>query len=426
MDCIRIRGGRPLRGRVEIDGAKNAALPLMAASLLTDQPVTLARYPELGDTRSMLALLRRLGAEAPPPGPCAGSIGLVTRAVASTTADYDLVRRMRASVLVLGPLLARSGRAEISLPGGCAIGTRPIDLHLGALAELGAVIDLEGGYVRARAPREGLRGARIRFAQVSVGATENALMAAVLARGETCIENAAREPEVADLAQCLTAMGARIEGGGTGTLRVQGDTVFRPASHRILGDRIEAGSYAAAALITGGRLELAGAPADAMAATLDVLRSVGARTELPPDAVIVDGSRALAATEVETGVYPAFPTDMQAQLMAVLCLARGRSRIVETIFENRFMHVAELVRMGARIRVRGRTAEIDGVRKLLAAPVMATDLRASLSLVLAALAAEGESVIRRVYHLDRGYSRLEAKLQAVGATIRRAAGDGGT
>ena len=426
MDCIRIRGGRPLRGRVEIDGAKNAALPLMAASLLTDQPVTLARYPELGDTRSMLALLRRLGVEAPPPGPCARSIGLVTRAVASTTADYDLVRRMRASVLVLGPLLARSGRAEISLPGGCAIGTRPIDLHLGALAELGAVIDLEGGYVRARAPREGLRGARIRFAQVSVGATENALMAAVLARGETCIENAAREPEVADLAQCLTAMGARIEGGGTGTLRVQGDTVFRPASHRILGDRIEAGSYAAAALITGGRLELAGAPADAMAATLDVLRSVGARTELPPDAVIVDGSRALAATEVETGVYPAFPTDMQAQLMAVLCLARGRSRIVETIFENRFMHVAELVRMGARIRVRGRTAEIDGVRKLLAAPVMATDLRASLSLVLAALAAEGESVIRRVYHLDRGYSRLEAKLQAVGATIRRAAGDGGT
>ena len=426
MDCIRIRGGRPLRGRVEIDGAKNAALPLMAASLLTDQPVTLARYPELGDTRSMLALLRRLGVEAPPPGPCARSIGLVTRAVASTTADYDLVRRMRASVLVLGPLLARSGRAEISLPGGCAIGTRPIDLHLGALAELGAVIDLEGGYVRARAPREGLRGARIRFAQVSVGATENALMAAVLARGETCIENAAREPEVADLAQCLTAMGARIEGGGTGTLRVQGDTVFRPASHRILGDRIEAGSYAAAALITGGRLELAGAPADAMAATLDVLRSVGARTELPPDAVVVDGSGALAATEVETGVYPAFPTDMQAQLMAVLCLARGRSRIVETIFENRFMHVAELVRMGARIRVRGRTAEIDGVRKLLAAPVMATDLRASLSLVLAALAAEGESVIRRVYHLDRGYSRLEAKLQAVGATIRRAAGDGGT
>ena len=426
MDCIRIRGGRPLRGRVEIDGAKNAALPLMAASLLTDQPVTLARYPELGDTRSMLALLRRLGVEAPPPGPCARSIGLVTRAVASTTADYDLVRRMRASVLVLGPLLARSGRAEISLPGGCAIGTRPIDLHLGALAELGAVIDLEGGYVRARAPREGLRGARIRFAQVSVGATENALMAAVLARGETCIENAAREPEVADLAQCLTAMGARIEGGGTGTLRVQGDTVFRPASHRILGDRIEAGSYAAAALITGGRIELAGAPADAMAATLDVLRSVGARTELPPDAVVVDGSGALAATEVETGVYPAFPTDMQAQLMAVLCLARGRSRIVETIFENRFMHVAELVRMGARIRVRGRTAEIDGVRKLLAAPVMATDLRASLSLVLAALAAEGESVIRRVYHLDRGYSRLEAKLQAVGATIRRAAGDGGT
>ena len=426
MDCIRIRGGRPLRGRVEIDGAKNAALPLMAASLLTDQPVTLARYPELGDTRSMLALLRRLGVEAPPPGPCARSIGLVTRAVASTTADYDLVRRMRASVLVLGPLLARSGRAEISLPGGCAIGTRPIDLHLGALAELGAVIDLEGGYVRARAPREGLRGARIRFAQVSVGATENALMAAVLARGETCIENAAREPEVADLAQCLTAMGARIEGGGTGTLRVQGDTVFRPASHRILGDRIEAGSYAAAALITGGRLELAGAPADAMAATLDVLRSVGARTELPPDAVVVDGSGALAAAEVETGVYPAFPTDMQAQLMAVLCLARGRSRIVETIFENRFMHVAELVRMGARIRVRGRTAEIDGVRKLLAAPVMATDLRASLSLVLAALAAEGESVIRRVYHLDRGYSRLEAKLQAVGATIRRAAGDGGT
>ncbi len=426
MDCIRIRGGQPLRGRVEIDGAKNAALPLMAASLLTDQPVTLARYPELGDTRSMLALLRRLGVEATPPGPCSRSMALVTRRVASTTADYDLVRRMRASVLVLGPLLVRSGQAEISMPGGCAIGTRPIDLHLGALAELGAVIDLEGGYVRARAPRRGLRGARIRFAQVSVGATENALMAAVLAHGETCIENAAREPEVADLAQCLIAMGARIEGGGTSTVHVQGDTVFRPASHRILGDRIEAGSYAAGALITGGRIELAGAPADAMTATLDVLRSVGARIELPPDAVVVDGSGTLTATEVETGVYPAFPTDMQAQLMAVLCLAGGRSRIVENIFENRFMHVSELVRMGARIRVRGRAAEIDGVRQLLAAPVMATDLRASLSLVLAALAAEGESVIRRVYHLDRGYSRLEAKLQAVGATIRRTAEDGET
>ena len=426
MDCIRIRGGQPLRGRVEIDGAKNAALPLMAASLLTDQPVTLARYPELGDTRSMLALLRRLGVEATPAGPCSRSLALVTRRVASTTADYDLVRRMRASVLVLGPLLVRSGHAEISLPGGCAIGTRPIDLHLAALADLGAVIDLEGGYVRARAPRQGLRGGRIRFAQVSVGATENALMAAVLARGETRIENAAREPEVADLVQCLTAMGAGIEGAGTSTLHVQGDAVFRPASHRILGDRIEAGSYAAAALITGGRIGLAGAPADAMTATLDVLRSVGAGIELTPDAVVVGGSGALTATEIETGVYPAFPTDMQAQLMAVLCLAEGRSRIVENIFENRFMHVSELVRMGARIRVRGRAAEIDGVRKLLAAPVMATDLRASLSLVLAALAAEGESVIRRVYHLDRGYSRLEAKLQAVGATIRRTAEDGET
>ena len=423
MDCIRIRGGRPLRGTVEIDGAKNAALPLMAASLLTDRPVTLERYPELGDTHSMLALLRRIGVEAVPPAPGARSMMLVTRSIASTTANYDLVRRMRASVLVLGPLLARSGRAEISLPGGCAIGTRPIDLHLRALADLGAIIDLEGGYVRARAPRQGLHGARIRFAQVSVGATENALMAAVLARGETCIENAAREPEVADLVQCLTVMGARIEGGGTSTLRVQGDTGFRPASHRILGDRIEAGSYAAGALITGGRIALAGAPTDAMTATLDVFRSVGAQVERRPDAVVVNGPGALAATEVETGVYPAFPTDMQAQLMAVLCLAEGRSRIVENIFENRFMHVSELVRMGARIRVRGRTAEIDGVPKLLAAPVMATDLRASLSLVLAALAAEGESQIRRVYHLDRGYSRLEAKLQAVGATIRRTAED---
>jgi len=280
--------------------------------------------------------------------------------------------------------------------------------------------------VRARASRRGLRGGRVRFAHVSVGATENTLMAAVLARGETRIENAAREPEVTDLARCLVAMGAHVEGLGTSTLHVQGDTVFRPASHRILGDRIEAGSYAAGALITGGRLRLAGAPADAMTATLDVLRSIGAEVELAADDVVVNGSGTLAATDVETGVYPAFPTDMQAQMMAVLCLAGGRSRIVENIFENRFMHVSELVRMGARIKVRGRTAEIEGVQRLLAAPVMATDLRASLSLVLGALAAEGESVIRRVYHLDRGYSRLETKLRAVGAIVRRTSEDGST
>ncbi|MCY4098468.1 MAG: UDP-N-acetylglucosamine 1-carboxyvinyltransferase [Rhodospirillales bacterium] len=426
MDSIRIRGGQPLQGTVAIDGAKNAALPLMAASLLTDQPVTLSRYPQLGDTRSMADLLRRLGVEATTPGKCAGTMGLVTPSVTSTTADYDLVRRMRASVLVLGPLLARSGHAEISLPGGCAIGTRPIDLHLKALTELGASIELEGGYVRARASRRGLRGGRVRFAHVSVGATENTLMAAVLARGETRIENAAREPEVTDLARCLVAMGAHVEGLGTSTLHVQGDTVFRPASHRILGDRIEAGSYAAGALITGGRLRLAGAPADAMTATLEVLRSIGAEVEITADDVVVNGSGTLAATDVETGVYPAFPTDMQAQMMAVLCLAGGRSRIVENIFENRFMHVSELVRMGARIKVRGRTAEIEGVQRLLAAPVMATDLRASLSLVLGALAAEGESVIRRVYHLDRGYSRLETKLRAVGAIVRRTSEDGST
>ncbi len=426
MDGIRIRGGRPLRGAVDIEGAKNAALPLMAAALLTDRPVTLARCPELGDTRSMLALLRRLGVEATADGPPARTLRMVTRKVASTSADYDLVRRMRASVLVLGPLLARSGRADISLPGGCAIGTRPIDLHLRALARLGAAIDLDGGYVRARAPRTGLRGARVRFERASVGATENLLMAAVLARGETRIENAAREPEVTDLARCLTAMGAWIEGVGTATLEVQGDPAFRPARHAILGDRIEAGSYAAAALITGGRLVLRGAPVDAMTAVLDAFRSIGGRIDAAGDGLVIEGGGALSAIDIETRVYPGFPTDMQAQIMAVLCLAGGRSRIVENIFENRFMHVSELVRMGARIQVRNRTAEIDGVAALMAAPVMATDLRASLSLVLGALAAEGESVLRRVYHLDRGYSRLEAKLRGVGADIRRTAEDGET
>lgn len=416
MDSIRIRGGRTLRGTVEIDGAKNAALPLMAASLLTDRPLTLRRYPELGDTRSMASLLQRIGVETTQVG---GEIELCAPRITSTTANYDLVRKMRASVLVLGPLLARTGRAEISLPGGCAIGTRPVDLHLDALAQLGATIDLEGGYVRARAPSSGLRGGRIRFDRVSVGASENVLMAAVLARGETRIENAAREPEVADLARCLAAMGARIEGIGTATLAVEGDASFRPTVHSIPGDRIEAGSYAAAAVITGGRLELVGAPAADMAATLAVLRAVGACVDVGLDRITIARPGALAPGDVETGVYPAFPTDMQAQLMAVLTLAAGRSRIIETIFENRYMHVAELIRMGARITVQGRVADIEGVPRLLAAPVMATDLRASLSLVLAALAAEGQSVIRRVYHLDRGYSRLEEKLGAVGANIER-------
>ncbi len=416
MDCIRIRGGRALRGTVEIDGAKNAALPLMAASLLTDQRLTLHRYPELGDTRSMASLLRRIGVETTSVG---GGIELSAPRITSTTADYDLVRKMRASVLVLGPLLARTGRAEISLPGGCAIGTRPVDLHLDALAQLGATIDLEGGYVRARAPSSGLRGGRIRFDRVSVGASENVLMAAVLARGETRIENVACEPEVSDLARCLVAMGARIEGIGTATLAVEGDTSFRSMAHAIPGDRIEAGSYAAAAVITGGRLNLAGAPSTDMAATLAVLRAVGARVDIGPEGIAIARSGPLMPTDIETGVYPAFPTDMQAQLMAVLTLAAGRSRIVETIFENRYMHVAELIRMGARITVQGRIADIEGVSRLLAAPVMATDLRASLCLVLAALAAEGQSIIRRVYHLDRGYSRLEEKLGAVGASIER-------
>lgn len=416
MDCIRVAGGRVLAGTVPIDGAKNAALPIMAASLLADAPLALERLPDLGDTRTMALLLRSLGADAD----CGAGRGrLRAGTLRSTRADYSLVRRMRASALVLGPLLARAGRAEISLPGGCAIGTRPLDLHIEGLARLGAEIELAGGYVAARAPRGGLRGARVAFPRVSVGATENVLMAAVLARGETRIENAAREPEVADLARCLQAMGAEIEGAGTATVTVQGRAGLGEAAHRILADRIEAGTYACAAAVTGGDLLLGGIGAAAMEATLAALRSAGAEAIEEGDGLRVRRPGPLRPAGAETGVYPGFPTDMQAQLMAVLALARGRSRIVETIFENRFMHVPELARMGARIEVRGNEARIEGVPALAAAPVMATDLRASVSLVLAGLAARGETVVRRVYHLDRGYGGLERKLRRVGAGIER-------
>jgi UDP-N-acetylglucosamine 1-carboxyvinyltransferase len=424
MDRIRIEGGTPLRGALRIGGAKNAALPLMCAALLTDQPLVLSNVPALADIDFLEHLLQSLGVaiEIDEPIPGDGRLLRLNGAQASNThADYELVRKMRASVLVLGPLIARAGRAEVSLPGGCAIGTRPVDLHLKALAQLGAEIELSGGYIHAAAPR-GLTGATVRFPFVSVGATENTLMAASLAKGRTVIENAAREPEIVDLAQCLVAMGARIEGIGSETLTIDGVERLHGASYSVLPDRIETGTYAMAAAITGGDLELVGGRLELIGAVGQMLAEAGA--ELAPTErgirVKRSGNR-LKGVDVTTQPFPGFPTDMQAQMMAAMTLADGASRITETIFENRFMHVSELARMGADITVRGDTALVKGVDRLTGAPVMATDLRASVSLVLAGLAADGETVINRVYHLDRGYERLEAKLSGCGARIERLA-----
>ena len=428
MECIRIRGGVPLNGRLPISGAKNAALPLMAASLLTDERLLLGNLPRLADIRSMLLLLTQHGVEhffedPETDGAAARGLGrtLVLRAqeIVDTTAPYDLVRKMRASILVLGPLLARCGEAMVSLPGGCAIGTRPVDLHLKAMEVLGASITLENGYVHARAPH-GLTGAVVRFPFVSVGATENVLMAAALARGETVIENAAREPEIVDLARCLTAMGAVIEGIGTETIRVTGQPSLHGARYQVLPDRIEIGTYAMAVGAAGGEVELIGARADLIAAVAEVMERAGVEITPTPDGLKVarNGSR-LTGVDVMTQPFPGFPTDMQAQMMAMMATAEGASMITETIFENRFMHVPELARMGANITVHGGSALVRGVERLVGAPVMATDLRASVSLVLAGLAAEGETVVNRVYHLDRGYERLEAKLGGVGARIER-------
>jgi UDP-N-acetylglucosamine 1-carboxyvinyltransferase len=431
MDKIRIVGGTPLKGSIVIGGAKNAALTLMPACLLTDEPLNLSNLPHLADITTMANLLTQHGVRMVLNGHAAngGHTGRVLElnaaTITNTTAPYELVRKMRASVLVLGPLLARCGHAKVSLPGGCAIGTRPVDLHLKALEQLGAEVEVEGGYIVAKVPGGRLKGAPVIFPQVTVGGTENVLMAAALAEGETVISNAAREPEVCDLASCLVAMGARIEGIGSGTLRVEGVERLHGADYAVLPDRIETGTYAVAAAITRGRIELVGARPDLMESVIKVLRDCGVRIEATATGMLVDAEGVLlSGVDIMTEPYPGFPTDMQAQLMALMATADGASMITESIFENRFMHVPELARMGARVNVHGASAIIRGVPRLSGAPVMATDLRASSSLVLAGLAAEGETVVSRVYHLDRGYERLEAKLAACGAKIERFADSG--
>ena len=425
MDKIRIRGGRPLAGAIQIVGAKNAALPLMVASLLTDETLTLSNIPHLVDITTLANLLVQHGVEismdghAPNGGHTGRVLALTARDIASTTAPYDLVRRMRASVLVLGPLVARCGEASVSLPGGCAIGTRPVDLHLKGLTQLGAEIELDGGYIHAKAPK-GLKGAHIVFPQVSVGASENLVMAASLAEGETVLENAAREPEVADLCACLVKMGAHIEGIGTNTLRIQGVPRLHAASHEVVADRIETGTYAMAAAITGGTLDLLGGRLDLIGALVETLTGAGVTfAEHERGLRVARTNGPLIGVDVMTEPFPGFPTDMQAQIMAAMATARGAAMITETIFENRFMHVPELMRMGANINLHGASAMVRGVHELKGAEVMATDLRASVSLVLAGLVAKGETTINRVYHLDRGYERLEEKLAACGADIER-------
>lgn len=422
MDRIIIHGGRPLKGSIPVSGAKNAALPLMAASLLSEQPLILDDLPRVADIASMATLLGALGVEATDETtirPVGRRLRLCAAGLKDITAPYDLVRKMRASVLVLGPLVARVGHARVSLPGGCAIGTRPIDLHLRALAQLGAEIELSQGYVEARAP-QGLVGADITFPAVTVTGTENVLMAATLAKGETVLRNAAREPEVADLAHCLQAMGAAIEGIGTDTLRIEGRPCLQGAQHRVLPDRIEIGTYAVAAAITGGDLVLQGGRLSLIKSVAEALQASGVVLEEQDDALHVYRENGLInGVDIMTEPYPGFPTDMQAQMMALMTVAGGAAMITETVFENRFMHVPELCRMGANINVHGASAIIRGVAQLSGAPVMATDLRASVSLVLAGLAAQGETVVNRVYHLDRGYERLEAKLSACGAAIER-------
>jgi UDP-N-acetylglucosamine 1-carboxyvinyltransferase len=423
MDRIIIRGGKRLEGRIPISGAKNAALTLLPSALLTDEPLTLRNLPRLADVDSFGHLLNQLGVSTTVEGARSDEFGRVmtlrASKLSSTVAPYDIVRKMRASILVLGPLVARAGEATVSLPGGCAIGMRPVDLHLKALEALGAEIEVAAGYVKAKAPKGGLVGGTITFPFVSVGATENALMAAVLAKGETVIENAAREPEITDLAKCLIAMGADIDGLRTDTLTIRGKSRLHGATYAVMADRIEAGSYACAAGITGGSLELVGARKDTMPSILSGLSDAGLIVEDTADGVRVTADGALKPLSISTAPYPAFPTDMQAQFMAMLTLAEGTSLLTETIFENRYMHVPELNRMGAEIEVRGRSAVVRGVDGLVGAEVMATDLRASMSLVLAGLAAQGETQVHRVYHLDRGYERLEEKLQAVGADVER-------
>jgi UDP-N-acetylglucosamine 1-carboxyvinyltransferase len=415
MDKLRVVGGKPLAGRVEVSGAKNAALPAMAASLLTAEPVRLDNLPDVWDVGTMRRVLIELGAKVSRPAP--SRMEITSASLLSHEAPYELVKTMRASVLVLGPLLARHGHARVSLPGGCAIGARPIDLHIAALEKMGARIRIEHGFVEATS--EGLRGAEIYFDNVTVTGTENVLMAATLARGETLIENCAQEPEVVDLARLLTAMGARIEGAGEKTIRVAGVERLNGAEHSIIPDRIEAGTFLAAGALAGKEVEVAACRPDHLAAVLEKLTEAGATLRVGETSITVGAARPLRPTNVRSLPYPAFPTDMQAQFLTLMTQAAGTSLITETIFENRFMHVAELNRMGARIKLDGHTAVVEGPSPLSGARVMATDLRASACLVLAGLAAQGQTTIERVYHLDRGYQRIEQKLAALGAEIER-------
>ena len=417
MDSISISGKRSLHGRVEIAGAKNACLALMPAALLSEHPLTLTNVPRLSDIGTMTKLMKSLGAEI-------SSIqdgkvlAISAYKLTSSRADYDIVRRMRASILVLGPLLARTGKATVSLPGGCAIGARPVDLHLSALEALGAKLDLADGYITASA-NGALKGARIEFPFPSVGATESALMAASLARGATVIRNAAREPEIVDLACCLKKMGAKISGEGSSLIEIEGTDSLGGATHQVIADRIELGTYMIAAAITGGEIELVGGRREFARAFIEKLEQAGVEIAESSDGIKVARNSAVRAVDIETAPYPGFPTDLQAQMMSMLTIAEGKSVLEEKIFENRFMHVPELARLGASIELSGGTARVTGVEKLKGAPVMATDLRASASLILAALAAEGTSVIRRVYHLDRGYEQLVEKLSSCGASIER-------
>ncbi|NRA99308.1 MAG: UDP-N-acetylglucosamine 1-carboxyvinyltransferase [Rhodobacteraceae bacterium] len=420
MDSIVIQGGQELSGEVPIAGAKNACLALMPATLLTDQPLTLTNAPRLSDIRTMTSLLTSLGAEVSSLQN-GRVLALSSHDLTSHRADYDIVRKMRASILVLGPLLARHGEAVVSLPGGCAIGARPVDLHLRALEALGATLELRDGYVHATA-NGGLKGGRIAFPFVSVGATENALMAATLAKGTTIIENAAREPEIVDLANCLSKMGAKIAGAGTTKIEVQGVDQLHGATHEVVLDRIELGTYMIAPAIAGGSVECLGGRIDLIDAFCERLDAAGLSVEQTKRGIKVSRKNGrLNAVDVKTAPFPGFPTDLQAQMMAMLTTADGVSNLEERIFENRFMHAPELQRMGAEIAVSGGTATVTGVARLKGAPVMATDLRASVSLILAGLAAEGETVVNRVYHLDRGYERVEEKLSGLGARIERMA-----
>ena len=426
MDRIRIKGGRQLKGEIVVSGSKNACLPLMVTSMLTDKPLTLKNVPRLADITTMIHLLQQHGVEvSAAPGENGHSHGttltLKAGKITSTTAPYDIVRKMRASVLVLGALLAREGEARVSLPGGCAIGARPVDLHIAGLKAMGAEIDIDGGYIVARAPK-GLKGARYTFPKVSVGATENLMMAAALAKGTTMIDNAAREPEITDLAECLSKMGVPITGIGTETLTIEGVQQLKGVTHTVIPDRIETGTYAMAIAMTSGDVELVGGRLDLMEAAAQSLRAAGVVLEKTNRGFHVGRANGLHGVDVMTEPYPGFPTDLQAQMMALMTRAEGASMITETIFESRFMHVPELARMGANVTVHHESALVRGVPKLRGAEVMATDLRASVSLAIAGLAAEGDTTLHRVYHLDRGYERLEEKLAACGADIERLKG----